>query len=124
MSLYVQITQTVEALKNCQKSGNRDWEDRHRVHLDELCKRLPHGSGFDSGTELDIDASTSKKLVFSTSFHHMDSNGFYNGWTEHKVIITPAFGRYDIKVTGKDKDGIKDYIMDVFSEVDEEIHHG
>jgi hypothetical protein len=118
MNTYAQIAQTLEALKNCQKSGNRAWEDRHQDKLDELCKRLPHGSGFDCGTKLDIDESTSKKLVFITSFHHMDGNGFYSGWTEHKVIITPEFAGYSVRVTGKNKGGIKDYIMDVFSEVD------
>jgi hypothetical protein len=118
MNLYTEIAQILEALKNCQKSGNKAWEKTHREHLDDLCRRLPHGAGFDCGTKLDIDASTSKKLVFITSFHHMNDNGFYSGWTEHKVIITPEFGRYDIRVTGRDKNGIKEYIMDVFSEVD------
>lgn len=88
---------------------SREMEDRVR----EIMAGAPSGSGFDSGTTLG-DKSTPKKLIFNTSYHHMDDDGFYIGWTHHKVIITPSFDGMDIKVTGKNYNDIKDYIGDVF----------
>ena len=88
---------------------NNDKQD----HIREIMEAAPHGSGFDAGTELD-DKSTPKKLIFNTSYHHMDEAGYYIGWTDHQVIITPSFVGMDIKVTGKNYNDIKDYIEDVF----------
>lgn len=76
-------------------------------------KNCLSGSGFDDGTRLSA-TSTSKRLVFTTAFHHMDENGGYDGWTEHRVIVTPTFQGFDIRVTGRDRNGIKDYIGETF----------
>jgi hypothetical protein len=76
--------------------------------------RMPGGSGFDNGTTLDDDATRTDKLVFRTAFHHMDESGGYDGWTEHTVIVTPAFGGFDIRVTGRNRNDIKAYIADTF----------
>lgn len=53
----------------------------------------------------------------------MNEAGFYDGWTEHKVIVTPSLGSdYYMKVTGKDRNQVKDYIGDRFYHaLDEEI---
>jgi len=53
--------------------------------------------------------------VIQADFHHMNGNGFYTGWTEHTVVITPslAFG-FEVKVAGQNQNLIKDYIADVF----------
>lgn len=80
---------------------------------DYVHKNCLRGSGFDAGSFLDLN-STSKRLIFVTSFHHMDEHGGYDGWTEHKVIVTPLFQGFDIRVTGRDRDGIKDYIGETF----------
>jgi hypothetical protein len=76
----------------------------------------PSGSGFDSGTTLNEEKSKENRLVFDTAFHHMDEWGGYDGWTEHQVIVTPSlvFG-FTLRITGRDRNGIKDYINDVFS---------
>jgi len=78
---------------------------------------LPSGSGFDAGTRLDRVKSLPDKIVLGTSFHHMDQHGGYCGWTEHDVVITPSFIGAQIKVTGRDKRQIKDYISDTMHEV-------
>ena len=87
------------------------WESRLET---ELANLLPSGSGFDCGTKLDIEASKPNRLVFITSFHHMDEHGGYDGWTEHKIIVTPSlvYG-FELRVTGKDRNDIKDYIAEV-----------
>lgn len=76
---------------------------------------LPSGSGFDMGCRLDFEESTPNRIVVQTDFHHMNGAGFYTGWTDHKVVITPslAFG-FEVKVTGQNRNLIKDYIADVF----------
>lgn len=81
-----------------------------------LCKEfMPSGSGFDCGTSFDMNASTINKLVFVTSFHHMSEHGTYTNWTEHNVTVTPSFiGGFDIKVSGRNHNNIKDYIGDTF----------
>lgn len=81
-----------------------------------LMEDAPSGSGFDCGTEFCLEKSSGNKLVFVTTYHHMNHAGYYVGWTEHKVIITPSFFcDYDMRITGKNKNDIKDYIGDVFA---------
>jgi hypothetical protein len=84
--------------------------------LDEINARLPRGSGFDSGSEFLPEDSKRNRLVFKTSFHHMNDSGMYDGWTEHNVIVTPTFGGFDIRVTGVNRNEIKEYIADMFQE--------
>lgn len=118
-ALYVQFAQTINALSNCIASGNNEWGAKHEANAFELTKEfMPSGSGIDSGTKLDIDETLrhgAQKLVFTTAFHHMDENGGYDGWTEHKVIVTPSlqFG-FDLKITGRDRNEIKGYLHEVY----------
>ena len=46
-----------------------------------------------------------------THFHHMNDGGFYDGWTEHSVVVTPSlvYG-FDTRITGRDRNDIKNYI--------------
>lgn len=91
-------------------------EDLKQDKLDVLMVNAPSGSGFDNGTTFEEELSTKNKLVFSTSFHHMNDDGYYAGWTEHKIIIVPSLAHeYDMRITGRDKNMIKDYIGDVFT---------
>jgi hypothetical protein len=107
---------TVQARLNCLKSGNTEWEGKHEAYLCKLSAScLASGSGFDSGTKIDLDNSTGERLVFTTAFHHMDEWGGYDGWTEHTVIVTPSlvFG-FNLRVTGKDRNDIKEHIAESF----------
>lgn len=82
--------------------------------LSNLAKALPSGSGWDCGTRIDGDSTPDRPVLFG-HFHHMDSNGSYRGWTDHAVIVTPslAFG-IEVKITGRDRNGIKDYLAELF----------
>lgn len=89
--------------------------ERSQEEIERLVKEfMPSGSGFDAGTTFDLDASNRLKMVFKTEFHHMNDNGMYDGWTQHSVIVTPHFGGFDIRVTGRNRNDIKDYIGDAF----------
>lgn len=46
----------------------------------------------------------------------MDEHGGYDGWTKHKIKITPTFSGFDIYINGKNRDNIKDYLHDIFSQ--------
>jgi hypothetical protein len=114
--LYTRLALLVDAILRCRAKGMTDWEKRHMETLRELVKEhMPSGGGFDAGTRLDEERSTSEKLVFITSYHHMNDGGYYDGWTEHTVVITPSLAfHFDLKVTGKDRRDIKEYIAEVF----------
>ena len=110
MKLYQAIAQNA-------RIPNEHLRDAFAIRADRIREKLPHGSGFDNGCVIESD--TESKIVISTAFHHMDDNGFYCGWTDHKVIITQTL-LYDtpsIRVTGRNFRGIKDYIADVFHSV-------
>lgn len=106
----------LQAIDNCKASGNKEWEEKHKDRLDWLVRNeMPSGSGIDTGTKLD-DESTPERLVFTCSFHHMDESGGYDGWTEHKVIVTASLvhGIF-IRVTGRDRNDIKEYLHEVYA---------
>lgn len=117
MKLYTKLAQTLCAVRNCERSGNAEWQARHTETLQSLIRQhLPSGSGFDRGTEIDLDRSTQNRLVFSTEFHRMNDYGYYCGWTAHRVIVKPdlAFG-IDVRVTGRGFLTLRDYIAETFS---------
>lgn len=116
MKTYQRIALALAAMENCQKSGNVEWHERHKATIEQIVENnFPSGSGFDSGTQFDFDASNQERLVFNTSFHHMDGNGYYDGWTEHTVTVKPslAFGTM-LKISGRNRNEIKDEISEMF----------
>lgn len=115
--VYQAIAESLLAARNCEKAGDRsEWILRHMDRIKTLCAAvLPHGSGFDNGSKLDAELSKPDRLVFETAFHHMNSNGFYDGWTHHSVIVTPSlvFG-FELRITGRNRDDIKAHIAECF----------
>jgi hypothetical protein len=127
--IYKMIATKVQALANLEaKEMEYVWGDQaipenitrwlaiHTTILEDIAdKLLPSGSGFDNGTAIDLEQSKPERLVLSTSFHHMNENGFYTKWTQHEVIITPSLAfDFEIKITGRNHNGIKDYMHEVF----------
>jgi len=93
-----------------------EWFDIWSDHIDTLMEQMPSGSGFDSGTKIDLSASHADKLVFTTAFHHMNENGMYAGWTDHTITVTPSFSGFNMRVSGCNRNDIKEYIGDTFHE--------
>lgn len=115
--LYRVLAGLVQAIEDCRVSGNVKWHDRHACRAITLVKaRMPSGSGIDSGTTIDLGACTPEKLVFTTSFHHMDQFGTYDGWTDHTVTVRGSLA-WDITITigGRDRNEIKDHLHEVFN---------
>ena len=113
--LYRAIASGLEAMQNCVKHGNKEWHTKHGEMLFSMNDVLPSGNGFDCGSEIEIADSKPDMLIIHTSFHHMDEYGGYDGWTDHTVIITPSLTcNFNLRVTGKDRNDIKEYIAEVF----------
>jgi hypothetical protein len=115
LPLYQAIARRLVAKANCVARKNHEWQPIHDAAAKQLTREhMPSGSGIDTGTVLGDD-STASKLIFRLSFHHMNEGGFYDGWTDHSVIVTPslAFG-FDLKVTGQNRNDIKDYLAETF----------
>jgi hypothetical protein len=49
----------------------------------------------------------------------MDENGYYDGWTNHKLIVKPELSEsgFDLHITGPDKNFVKDYLYDLFDHI-------
>lgn len=110
------IANAATARRNCIKANNVEWLDRWTAQLEALAELLPSGSGFDSGSHIDMDRTTEDKLVLTTSFHHMAESGMYDGWTEHTVTVRASFvGRFSVSVSGRNRNDIKEYISECFS---------
>lgn len=119
--VFRRIAAELSRLANCERAFDNG-QEHHRVNrddarekLDQLQSLLPSGGGFDNGTEIDLDKSTPEKIVLNTSFHHMNDAGSYVGWTEHVVTVRPSFVHgLDIHVSGRNRNGIKEYIAETF----------
>lgn len=115
--LYQSLARAVAARLRCLENGNEyavNWDKQLAAWAD----RFPQGSGFDAGTELDLEKSTGERLVFTTSFHHMNDGGYYDGWTEHTVTVRPSLEMgYQLTVSGRDRNEIKEYIAEIFSDI-------
>lgn len=129
MKLYQALSSALGARQRCSAAANNPaapppgpehWRGMSLMHserIEQLTRdHLPAGSGFDSGCKFNFDESRPDRLVISCDFHHMDENGFYCGWSNHSVVITPslAFG-FVLRITGRDTRQIKDYISDTFN---------
>lgn len=113
------IAETLEVISRMRNSarGPREdillgcWEER----LEKIMDSAPSGSGIDNGTKLDETKSGQAKLVFTFGYHHMNEHGFYDGWTDHTAVVTPSFNGFNLKITGRDRNQIKDYLYDVYA---------
>ena len=119
--LYVELARTIRAYENCSNSdheNHREWKLKHAARLGELVhEHMPSGSGVDNGTSLNLEKSSGEKLVFETSYHHMNDAGMYDGWTEHTVVVTASlmFG-FNLRITGRNRNDIKEYLVSLFQE--------
>ena len=117
--VYRILASSCDARLRCGKTleTHQEWFEVHQQTIVLIVRDfLPHGSGIDNGVSFDFNKSTGEKLVLHTAFHHMDENGFYDGWTEHTVTVRPSlrFG-IDITISGPNRNEIKDYLADCFS---------
>jgi hypothetical protein len=114
-SVAEMIASTVNALNRCTEAGKRAWQQKHEARLVTLERNhLPSGAGIDNGCVIDRERTTLDKIVIQTAYHHMNDVGMYDGWTEHNVTVRPTFIGFDIKVSGRNRNDVKDYLAECF----------
>lgn len=118
MKAYEELASLVVARRNCIDDKNLDWLDKHTERIQKIVKDyMPSGSGFDNGVKLNLDLSNENKLVFETSYHHMNEVGSYDGWTEHTITVTPSLAfSYRLKISGRNRNNIKEHIGETFGQ--------
>ena len=58
-----------------------EYLDSKNEQMEDLVKNyLPSGSGFDGDISID-EKSTDEKIILRVEYHHLDINGFYDGWS-------------------------------------------
>jgi hypothetical protein len=114
--LFSGIALAVDARLTCKARGNTEWFEKHTTTIGDLVAEfLPSGSGWDCGTRIDLNSSTGERLVFFGSFHHMDENGSYDGWTEHTITVKGSLMHgLIIQVSGRNRNDIKEYLHEMF----------
>ena len=110
------LSRAIVSGRNAESSGNTEWAEKWRKRVSDIMDGAPSGSGFDNGTQLgDAHKLTDRRLTFATSFHHMTDGGFYDGWTDHLITIEATFDGVGVKVSGRNRNDIKDYIAEIFA---------
>lgn len=113
-SLASVIVRACEAYRNCSATPDHPWGARWASLLDSIeANLLPSGGGFDNGTKIDREATNAKRISLRIDFHHMNEHGFYDGWTNHNVTINPTFSGCEVRVSGSNRNDIRDYIGEV-----------
>jgi len=116
--LYKVLTNDINAYKNCSQIQNpwmEKWRDNISYHEENY---LPHGSGI-GNCKVDIDKSSSNKVVIFSDYHVMNENGFYDGYIDFSVTIKPSLlFDFALKINGKfgKHQDIKDYLYDTFDQ--------
>ena len=117
MKFYKRLYATLNALKTCYKNNNTEWIEKHEEDLLKWVKLLPHGSGIDGNVRVEL--SKTDKILITFDYHCMDENGYYCGWIEYKISVSPDFlCDINIKfVKGRNYDSYaKDYLLSIFYE--------
>ena len=117
---YSELASRIDARNRCYETGN-SWYKKHDEVIDQLIDLLPHGSGVDGKTELVLEKCKPydkpvNRIVIASSYHYMNDMGYYDGWYDFELIITPDFHGVDVKIKGafgRNSD-IKDYLFDYF----------
>lgn len=82
------------------------WGERWGSVLDAIERELPRGSGIDAGTTILRDFADSIRwntdpagtwdpdtmFALTAGWHAMDSNGYYTGWFDFRIVVRATFG--------------------------------
>lgn len=112
------IASALSALHNCERTGNVEWQRRWNDTLDHIERNvLPSGSGIDQGVTIDRNNPLARVVRLYVPFHHMNEHGYYTRWENYTVDVTPDWDGIEIKIHGKDRNAVKDYLGDLFQTV-------
>ncbi len=131
MKLYKKVATVLQAMENCKKKNNAEWFYKHGQTLDSIEKEhFPSGSGFDGNCIINHMESKENKLVIYYEWHCMNDHGYYDGWLNFDLIVTPDlqhdFNLHIVKYrhnmnqkyrVNKYWDILEDYFYDTWNEV-------
>lgn len=117
--LYKELSSLIQARNTCNTSNNQEWFKKHTETIHRLTTaHLPQGWSIEldraigTGTEL---VSHADKLVFEGSYHHMNDVGYWDGWTDHIIVLTPSLlSDFNLRISGRNRNEIKDFLHDIF----------
>lgn len=89
--LYQAIVFNGMSRMHCAKNGNLEWEKIWNERLNELQELLPSGGGLDSGIFIIRDTITAHNFVLTGKYHHMNEQGYYDGWYHWNAVVRPSF---------------------------------
>lgn len=115
--LYSTIANAILVLKSTKGPfGNNALRLQEAVLEDIEENFLPYGSGFDAGCKISLEDSSHNKIVITSSYHKLNEDGYYDGWIDLIVTVTPSL-IFDFVLT-IDGEGIDDldraYFQDEF----------
>lgn len=115
ISVAQKLASLVQSMVNCDQSGNDEWYWKHRELARSIVgHQLPSGSGLDCDVILS-DGSSGERLKLDVGYHHMDQYGGYSKWTYHTIVVTGSLqSGHNVRVTGRDHNGIKEYLEELF----------
>jgi hypothetical protein len=138
--LYQHMASAIDAMQRCKADANairanapgaphesflelrEEWALRWKDRLHAMLDALPHGSGLDADWHYVGDKCNADRITLSTSYHNMDTNGFYCGWSDLTVTVKPSLIHgINLRITGGDSD-LKDYLYDILSQALCELH--
>jgi len=113
--VYSEISCALQAYRNCIQSGNETWEEKWEERIESLVNKLPSGAGITT-LNFDMEKSNPNKLIFTFSYAHYTECGFHDGYTDHKLIVTPdLYYGANLNITGRNKNDVKDYLYEIFN---------
>ena len=77
---------------------------------------LPSGSGFDAGCKISLEDSSHDKIVITSSYHKLNEYGYYDGWIDLIVTVTPSLiFNFVLTIDGEGIDDLdREYFQDEF----------
>lgn len=94
---------------NWDKTVNDDYRWKCDLALSILQNELPY-----YGCKIDVSKSSISKVIITFDYHFMNDAGYYDGWEKYKLTVIPTLIGFDLKITGKNRNMIKDYFYDTF----------
>jgi hypothetical protein len=110
--LYQVLAQYIGTYQRHQAKDDHEGQARWARLAHALFKQYNLFGSFDA--KLLLEDCTENKIVFEIDFHHMNDNGYWDGWTSHIVRVWPDLScGFRLTISGVNKHDIKDYLHEV-----------
>ena len=125
--IYKRLAKMANSRLRCLNSTKFPQEiENYENEINNIMKNvLPHGSGIDNGCSFNFEKSRNNRLVINSAYHCMNENGYYDGWVDFIVVLTPSLEMdYELQIKGNfgKYSHVKDYLYQIFGDsFDQEV---